>query len=137
MAFIFEGWDNNWYDKIQKVIPRVYHKLLRKDNFYDLYPQLEPAVVFTTLTSAEGTVVGNTLVTIDALEENQKYYYKVGTVASNQNIAVDNTWTEWNGTAEITAATGSKLVFVTATHIEDDYIIKKSGVGIVVAKPVA
>lgn len=66
-----------------------------------------------TVTSAAGTASGNTKLTVSnyTLPTGGHWVYKVGTTAPAiaYRETPDYTWTEWNGTDEITAATGEKI----------------------------
>lgn len=69
-----------------------------------------------TLTSAEGSGLGKTIITVSpALEEGDQYRYKLGSVtkpAKNQDVT---DWTAWDGTSEITADSGDILTLVECT----------------------
>jgi hypothetical protein len=68
-----------------------------------------------TITSVAGTTSGKTAITVDpALAEGNSYKYKV---AANPTLPVydqliSGGYTNWNGTDEITATTGNKIVVV-------------------------
>jgi len=66
-----------------------------------------------TVTSAAGTASGDTKLTVSdyTLPTGGHWVYKVGTTAPAiaYRETPDYTWTEWNGTDEITAATGNKI----------------------------
>ena len=67
-----------------------------------------------TVQSAAGTAVGDTKLTLSGYTpgSGESYKYKVGTdtaPAVTLYETLDSTWTAWNGTADITAATGKKI----------------------------
>lgn len=66
-----------------------------------------------TVTSAAGTASGDTKLTVSdyTLPTGGHWVYKVGTTAPAiaYRETPDYTWTEWNGTDEITAETGKKI----------------------------
>ena len=65
-----------------------------------------------TVTSAAGTASGDTKITVSGytLDSGDSYVYKVGddaeTVLKGDTLT---SWTTWNGSADITAATGKKI----------------------------
>lgn len=66
-----------------------------------------------TVQSSAGTAVGDTAITVSGytLKAGEKYKYKVATgtapaVVSGQDLS---SWTTWDGTSDITAATGKKI----------------------------
>lgn len=86
-----------------------------------------------TVTSAAGTTSGTTKVTVSpAKESGNLYKYKVGDAAESvtpgQNV---KTWTVWDGTADITAATGKTITIV---ECGSDYKALKAGSAAVTAK---
>lgn len=70
-----------------------------------------------TLTSAEGSALSKTIITVSPpLEEGDQYRYKLGSVtmpAKNQDVS---DWTAWDGTSEITADSGDILTMVECTQ---------------------
>lgn len=78
----------------------------------DLTPELEEI----TVTSAAGTASGDTKLTLSGYTpgSGESYVYKVGDTAPSVRYGEvpDFTWTEWNGSADITAATGKKITVV-------------------------
>ena len=71
-------------------------------------------LVTLTVNSAAGTAVGDTAITVSGhtLKAGESYRYKTAdttapAVASGQ--VLDATWLAWNGTSDITAATGKKI----------------------------
>lgn len=87
-----------------------------------------------TVTSAAGTSSGNTKITVSPAKANagNVYKYKVGsaaeTVTYGQNV---KTWTAWDGTSDITAASNQKITVVEAGS---DYKALKAGNATVTAK---
>lgn len=87
-----------------------------------------------TVTSAAGTSSGNTKITVSPEKANagNVYKYKVGsaaeTVTYGQNV---KTWTAWDGTSDITAASNQKITVVEASS---DYKALKAGNATVTAK---
>lgn len=85
-----------------------------------------PFIGTLTVASAAGTTPGDTVITVtEALEDGDIYKYKVAdsatSVTYDQNV---QNWSAWDGTAEITAATGKILTLVEATA---DYKARKVG----------
>ena len=86
-----------------------------------------------TVTSVAGTSSGNTKITVSPAKANASnvYKYKVGsaaeTVTYGQNV---KTWTAWDGTSDITAASDQKITVVEASS---DYKALKSGSATVTA----
>ena len=78
----------------------------------DLTPELEEI----TVTSAAGTASGSTKITVSGYTpgSGESYVYKVGDTAPAVRFGEipDYTWTAWNGSADITAATGKKITIV-------------------------
>lgn len=65
-----------------------------------------------TVQSAAGTASGDTKITVSGynLGAGEGYKYKVGDAAASVAMGQDlSAWTDWNGTADITAATGKKI----------------------------
>ena len=68
-----------------------------------------------TVQSAAGTAVGDTALTVTGytLKSGESWAYKVGDAAATVRAGeVVTGWTAWNGTSDITAATGKKLALV-------------------------
>lgn len=77
-------------------------------------PDYPTSLVALTVSSAAGTAVGDTAITVSGytLKTGDGYVYKVATgtaPAVAPGEILDSTWTAWNGTADITAATGKKI----------------------------
>lgn len=86
-----------------------------------------------TVTSAAGTASGTTKLTVSpAKASGNSYKYKTGASAQSvtygQNV---QTWTAWDGTADITATTGQ---VVTVVECGSDYKAKSAGNATVTAK---
>lgn len=87
-----------------------------------------------TVTSVAGASSGNTEITVSPAKANagNVYKYKVGsaaeTVTYGQNV---KTWTAWDGTSDITAASNQKITVVEASS---DYKALKAGNATVTAK---
>lgn len=65
--------------------------------------------------SAAGTAAGDTAITIDYTPgTGEALLYKVGTTTPKATFysVPDYTWTEWDGSSDITAATGKKITIV-------------------------
>ena len=80
-------------------------------------PDFGPELLSMTVTSAAGTAVGDTKITISnytpSAEESYMYKVATGTApAIARGDVPDSTWSAWNGTADITAATGKKITVV-------------------------
>lgn len=74
-----------------------------------------------SVASAAGTAVGDTKITVTyaAKPADAVYFYKIasGTAASvSYGEVLDDTWTEWDGTSDITAATDKKITIVAAIN---------------------
>lgn len=86
-----------------------------------------------TVTSAAGTESGTTKLTVSPARVSGNLY-KVKTGASAQNVVYGQnvqTWTAWDGTADVTAATGQ---VVTVVECSSDYKAVGSGSATVTAK---
>ncbi len=76
----------------------------------------ENALETVQVVSEEGTNAGDTTITIDPTPtESQKLYYKVDDTATTVTYGMDvSLWDTWDGSADITAATGKKITIVIA-----------------------
>lgn len=91
----------------------------------------------TVSSAASATATGKTKITVtEEAEEENKRYYKTG-----KNVAIpayndvcdkSRGWTEWNGTEEITAKTGDKIIIVEVT--QDGNYARAAGEATVTAK---
>ena len=72
------------------------------------------------VTSAAGTAAGDTKITVTdyTLPTGAHWVYKVGTTAPTIGYREipDYTWTEWDGTSDITAATGKKITLAAVSQ---------------------
>lgn len=86
-----------------------------------------------TVTSAAGTESGNTKITVSpALTSGNSYKYKVGDAAQNVTYGKSvQTWTAWDGSADITAETGK---IITVVECDGAYKAMKAGSASVIAK---
>lgn len=76
-----------------------------------------PELGALTVTSVAGTQPGNTILSVSpAKEYGNKYFYTVGDSIAlpSVNEIVPDGWIEWDGTQEITAATGKRLALIEA-----------------------
>lgn len=95
----------------------------------DLDTGLEPL----TVTSAAGTASGTTKITVSpAPSSGNAYKYRVADdgVLPNYNANV-RSWAAWDGSADLTVATGKEIVVV---ECSSDYLAKKAGIATVTAK---
>ena len=95
------------------------------------YQAMAPAAL--TVTSAAGSASGKTALTVEpALGSGNEYKYKVGTAATavTYHMTVSDGWTSWDGSADITAASGKILTLVEATS---DHKAIKAGTATVTA----
>lgn len=87
-----------------------------------------------TVTSKEGSETGKTLVTVEpALTGGNSYKYKTAanpTLPELDQVCTSG-WTAWNGTDEITATTGQKIVIA---EVDGENKAKKTGIAAVTAK---
>lgn len=87
-----------------------------------------------TVQSAEGTTIGNTKITVTPeIEEGHSYKYKVAanpTVPTYDQVCTSG-YTNWNGTDEITATTGQKIVVV---EVDSENKAKKAGEATITSK---
>lgn len=88
-----------------------------------VYGQLDstPTLQTVSLTSEVGTAAGDTAITASgySLGTGESWKYKVGTAATEVSYGqkLGSGWTAWNGTADITAATG-KVITVAAVDAQ-------------------
>lgn len=92
-----------------------------------------PTLGELTVTSAAGTDSGTTALTVSqAKAEGHVYKYKIGDAAMNVTAGQNVTsWSVWDGTSDITAATGKVITLVEASA---DYKAVKVGTVTVTAK---
>lgn len=72
-----------------------------------------------TVASEEGTLAGDTAIEVDPEKgDDESYAYKIGDAAQTVTYGMDvSGWTAWNGTSEITAASGKIITVVTANAL--------------------
>lgn len=93
-----------------------------------------PTLGTISVVSAAGTAVGDTAITVSGYTPGtgETYKYKVATeeptVVYGQNL---KSWTTWNGTSDITAATGKKI---TIASVDANYKAQAAGSATVTAK---
>lgn len=80
-------------------------------------PAPAPELEEITVESAAGTAIGDTKITVSDYtpESGESYVYKVATGTAptiKYGEVPDYTWTAWDGTSDITAATGKKITIV-------------------------
>lgn len=97
-----------------------------------------PSLGALTVTSSAGTASGDTAISITEAKQaaSDKYVYKVGTaavdVAYGENVKpASNGWTLWDGSADITAATGK---VITVVECDTKYKAQAAGHATVTAK---
>lgn len=87
-----------------------------------------------TVQSVEGTTTGNTKITVTpTIEEGHSYKYKVAaspTMPTYDQVCSSG-YTNWNGTDEITATTGQKIVVV---EVDSENKAKKAGEATITSK---
>ncbi len=94
---------------------------------------MHPSLKSLTVSSAAGTESGDTAITVSpAKASGNVYKYKVGTAAQSVDWG-DNVqnWSLWDGSADITAATGKVITIVEA---DSSYKAVGAGSTTVVAK---
>lgn len=103
---VYRGCIYNWYEKIESVVPRVYHKYLRKYN-----PFGADGLV---LSAKDGSADGKFVITMnEELEEGNSYFYKFTDKYPQPGEDV-STWDAWDGTTEFTAENGTSICIVEA-----------------------
>ena len=108
---------------------RVFHDCWIKDNVIPLCViNIKESYGSLTLSSSAGTNSGKTAITVtESKGSGNIYKYKVGEAAESTYYGEDvSSWTTWDGSADITAATGKKLTLVEATS--DGYARKVGSV---------
>lgn len=109
-------------------------KALMADTIFYVKDGSTPELGTLNVQSAEGTTVGNTKITVTPeMEEGNSYKYKV---ASNPTMPTydqvcSSGYTNWNGTDEITATTGQKIVVV---EVDSANKAKKAGEATITSK---
>ena len=109
-------------------------KALMEDTIFYVKDSTTPELGILNVQSSEGTTAGNTKITVTPVkEENNSYKYKV---AANPTMpeydqVCSSGYTNWNGTDEITATTGQKIVIV---EVDSENKAKKAGQTTVTSK---
>lgn len=103
---VAQGCIYNWYEKIEPVVPRVYHKYLRKYN-----PFGADSII---LSAEDGSADGKFVITINQeLEEGNSYFYKFTDKYPQPGEDVSE-WDTWDGTTEFEAESGTSICIVEA-----------------------
>lgn len=96
----------NWYEEIEPVIPRVYHKYLKRYN-----PFGSESII---LSAEDGSADGKFIITInEELEEGNSYFYKFTDKYPQPGEDVSD-WDVWDGSEEFTAENGTSICIVEA-----------------------
>lgn len=96
----------NWYEEIEPVIPRVYHKYLKRYN-----PFGSESII---LSAEDGSADGKFIITInEELEEGNSYFYKFTDKYPQPGEDVSD-WDVWDGSEEFTAESGTSICIVEA-----------------------
>ena len=96
----------NWYEEIEPVIPRVYHKYLKRYN-----PFGSESII---LSAEDGSADGKFVITInEELEEGNSYFYKFTDKYPQPGEDVSD-WDVWDGSEEFTAENGTSICIVEA-----------------------
>lgn len=98
-------------------------------------PQSDESLGELTVTSIEGTNSGDTKITVvPVFSDGHSYRYKTGVAPTmpvyNQDCST-STWTTWDGTADITAANGQKIIIA---EVDADFKCKAAGQADIVSK---
>lgn len=115
-----------------KATMRIAYLVIKDEAFCAVVPK--GSLGELTVTSAEGTETGKTAITVEPEKaEGNSYKYKV---AANPTVPVydavcSNGYTAWNGTDEITATAGQKIVVV---EVDSANKAKRAGMATIVAK---
>ena len=96
----------NWYEEIEPVIPRVYHKYLKRYN-----PFGSESII---LSAEDGSADGKFVITInEELEEGNSYFYKFTDKYPQPGEDISD-WDVWDGSEEFTAENGTSICIVEA-----------------------
>lgn len=93
-----------------------------------------PALGKLTVTSAEGTNSGDTHITVTPVKEpSNSYKYKAGGSVSEPKYdeVCSSGYTDWDGSADITATTGQKILIV---EVDGSNKAKKAGIATIASK---
>ena len=111
----------NWYEEIEPVIPRVYHKYLKRYN-----PFGSESII---LSAEDGSADGKFVITInEELEEGNSYFYKFTDKYPQPGEDVSD-WDVWDGSEEFTAESGTSICIVEA---DAEGLAVKAGMVVVV-----
>ena len=111
----------NWYEEIEPVIPRVYHKYLKRYN-----PFGSESII---LSAEDGSADGKFIITInEELEEGNSYFYKFTDKYPQPGEDVSD-WDAWDGSEEFTAENGTSICIVEA---DAEGLAVKAGMVVVV-----
>ena len=108
---------------------RSYWETKLMQSMFSRFPVLEPL----TVSSEAGTETGDTKITITPAKaaDTNIYKYKIADAAIDVELDENvQTWTLWDGKADITAGTGSVITIVEASA---EYKAKKAGSATVIA----
>ena len=91
------------------------------------------SIASLTVTSAAGTLSGNTKITVSrTLTAGNSYVYKTASTVTAPALGDDcSTYTDWDGTSDITATTGNKICIV---EVDSNKLALKTGIATVTAK---
>lgn len=91
------------------------------------------AIGTLTVTSVAGTLTGDTKITVSpTLTAGNSYMYKTASTVTAPSLGDDcSAYTEWNGTADITATTGNVICIV---EVDSNKLALKTGTTTVTAK---
>lgn len=115
-----------------KATMRIAYLVIKDEAFCAVVPK--GSLGELTVTSVEGTTTGKTAITVEPEKaEGNSYKYKVAAnpTAPAYDTVCTSGYTAWNGTDEITATAGQKIVVV---EVNNDNKAKKAGIATVVAK---
>lgn len=115
-----------------KATMRIAYLVIKDEAFCAVVPK--GSLGELTVTSAEGTETGKTGITVEPEKaEGNSYKYKVAAnpTAPKYDTVCSTGYTGWNGTDEITATAGQKIVVV---EVDSDNKAKRAGIATIVAK---
>lgn len=115
-----------------KATMRIAYLVIKDEAFCAVVPK--GSLGELTVTSAEGTTTGKTAITVEPEKaEANSYKYKVAAnpTAPTYDAVCTSGYTNWNGTDEITATSGQKIVVV---EVDSDNKAKRAGIATIVAK---
>lgn len=115
-----------------KATMRIAYLVIKDEAFCAVVPK--GSLGELTVTSNEGTTTGKTAVTVEpAKVEGNSYKYKVAAnpTMPEYDAVCTSGYTAWNGTDEITATSGQKIVVV---EVDSNNKAKRAGIATIVAK---